>query len=157
MGLHEIRSACRGQINPITCESKRSNVGSCVYIYPTAPQDRLKRRTATLLSSRNFSNTEIRFFMFSFPSTRAHRIEDLSSASSTISSVDVQKENTTLKKLTLGLFKGPRMVTRKFESLAVLPFSVAWKALDILNEAFNLRRKLDRMIRCPCIIRQLTG
>jgi hypothetical protein len=78
-------------------------VSSFADIYPTAPQDRLKRRTATFLSSRKFWNAEMRFFMFSFPSTRAHRMEDLSIASSTISSVDVQKENTTLEKLTLGL------------------------------------------------------
>ena len=82
----------------------------------------------------------MRFFIFSFPSTRAHRMEDLSSASFTISSVDVQKENTTLEKLTLG------MVSLKFQSLAALPFSVARKALDILKEAFYLRRKLDLMI-----------
>jgi hypothetical protein len=84
-------------------------------------------------------------------------MEDLASASSTISSVDVQKENTTLEKLMSGLFKGPKMVTRMFESLATLPFSVAWKALDILNKGFNLCRKLGRMARRPCIIRQLTG
>ena len=157
MGLHEIRTACRGQIKPISCESKRWNVGSCAYIYPTAPQDRLKRSTATSLSLRNFSNAEIRFFLFSFPSTLEYRMEDLTSASSTISSVDVQKENITLEKLALGLFNHPTLVTWKFGLLAALPFGVAWKALDILNKAFNFCRKLYLRTRCPCIIRKLAG
>jgi hypothetical protein len=145
MRLHEIRPAGRGQINAMYCESKRSKVSIFADTYPTAPQDRLKRRTATFLLSRKFWNAEIRFFMFSFPSTRSHEMEDLLSANSTISSVDVQKENTTLEELALGLFR-LEDGNSKVESLGALPFSIARKARDILKEAFYLRRKLNLMI-----------